>query len=334
MIQASPSRASFIKKCAVSLVAAGLVAGNASMPAAAQSAAPLTSIKIATPGNDGNAMAWYAQDSGIFAKHGLTAEITPIRRGGGAAIAAAIAGGAADIGEGDIVAVATARARGIPITMLAPSFLYRSSNPVQALVVAKTSTIKTAKDLDGKTIGVISLEGPAKVATQKYLVANGADISTIKFIEITPSTAAAEVARGQIASATVNEPNLTPALETTRELAYPFNSLGNQVQVSAWFAKEDWVKANPVAARAFVDAMKDTAIWANNVANQPMTAIILQKYDRFPTDFIKKMRRASYGEKFDLTTMQPLLDAAFDQKSISAHVDARTLLNPYALVKK
>jgi NitT/TauT family transport system substrate-binding protein len=205
---------------------------------------------------------------------------------------------------------------------------------VQSLVVAKTSSYKTARDLNGKTIGVISLEGPAKIATQKFLAESGADVATIKFVEITPSNGAAEVVRGTIAAATINEPNLTPALDTVRELAYPFNSLGNVVQVSAWFAKDDWIKANPAAARAFAEAMKDTAIWADNAANYPLTGVILQKYDGFPAGFIKKMRRASYGERFDFATMQPSLDAAFDQKSLSAHVDAKSLVSAYSLVKE
>jgi hypothetical protein len=45
------------------------------------------------------------------------------------------------------------------------------------------------------------------------------------------------------------------------------------------------------------------------------------------------MRRAAYGESFDVAIVQPMLDAAFDQKSISSHVDVRDLFSPYTLVK-
>lgn len=318
-------------KVATGLLAFALLAGPAQTALLAQTAPPV--LHIATPGNDGNAMAWYGQDSGIFAKHGLTADIQPVRHGSGSAIAAAVTSGAVEIGEGDIVSIATARARGIPLTILAPSFMYRSTTPIQALVVAKNSPIKTAKDLNGKVIGVISLAGPAKVAAQKWLVMNGADISTIKFIEITPTTAAAAVERGQIAAATIQEPSLTPALETTRELADPFDAFGKVTQISAWFAKEDWVKANPDVAKRFVAAMHDTAVWANNPANHEKSGAILQKYNGFPSELIHRMRRASYGESFDVTIVQPMLDAALDQHSISTHVDAKDLLSPYALVK-
>ena len=322
-----------LHKFAPALMLALLIGGTNVAGAATAPSGPPAQIKIATPGNDGNAMAWYGQDTGIFAQHGLVAEIQPIRRGSGSAIAAAVASGSVDIGEGDIVAIAAAKSHGIPVSILAPSFMYRSALPIQALVVAKTSAIKTAKDLNGGTIGVLSLEGPAKVATQKWLQANGADISTIKFTEITPTTGAQAVARGQITAATINEPFLTPALEITRELADPFDVFGKQVQISAWFAKDDWIAANPAVAQRFAAAMHDTAIWANNPANHAQSATILQKYDGFPDDFLKKMRRAAYGEVYDVSIVQPVLDAATEQKSLAVHVNAHDLISKYTIVK-
>lgn len=292
-------------------------------------------LKIATPGNDGNAMAWYAQDSGFFKKYGIESQIEPIRRGSGAAIAAAVASGSVDIGEGDLVAVAAAREHGIPLTMLAPSLLYRSELPIMSLVVAKNSPIKTARDLNGKIVGVLSLEGPAKLAVIRWLQREGADVSTIKLTEITPSSTAAAVAQGTIAAATLNEPFLTPALvaDNVRELGHPYDAFGKQVQVSAWFAKDEWVKANPDLAQRFVKAMRETAAFANDPANWPKTGAILQKYDGFPAELISKMRRASYGVTFGLPVMQPILDGAVEQKSIPTHIDAKEMINGYALAK-
>jgi ABC-type nitrate/sulfonate/bicarbonate transport system substrate-binding protein len=290
-------------------------------------------LHIATPGGDGNALAWYAQDTGVYRKYGLDSQIEAIRRGSGAAIAAAVVGGAADIGEGDIIAVAAAREHGIPLTMLAPSFLYRSTEPIAALIVAKTSAFKTAKDLDGSTIGVPSLEGPAKLATQKWLQQQGADITTIKFVELSPPNMAAAVVQGTIAAASVNEPYLAPALDRARELGYPFDAFGKAVQVSVWFARDDWVHAHADLAERFARAMRETAIWANDPKNRPQSALILQHYDGFPTDQIARMRRASYGERFDPAVMQPLLDAAVQQKSIPNPIDAKDLISSFAAVK-
>jgi NitT/TauT family transport system substrate-binding protein len=298
----------------------------------AQTAAPVL-LRIATPGGDGNAMAWYAQDTGIFHKYGLDSQIEAIRRGSGAAIAAAVTGGSADIGEGDIVSVAAAREHGIFLAMLAPSFLYRSAEPIAALIVAKTSPFKTAKDLDGNVIAVPSLEGPAKLATQKWLQLHGADISTIKFVELSPANMAASVAQGTVSAASLNEPYLAPALDRDRELGYPYDAFGKTVQVSIWFARDDWVKTHADVAQRFTRAMRETAAWANDPKNRPLSAAILQKYDNFPSDQIGHMRRAAYGERFDPAVMQPLLDAAFQQRSLPNPIDAKDLIGSSAAVK-
>jgi len=320
----------FRRSFALLALATGLALPGAGLEAQTPA---LTLLHIATPGGDGNAMAWYAQDTGAFRKYGLDSQIEAIRRGSGAAIAAAVAGGAADIGEGDIVSVAAAREHGIFLTMLAPSFLYRSAEPIAALIVAKTSAFKSAKDLDGNVIAVPSLEGPAKLATQKWLQQHGADIATIKFVELSPANMAASVAQGTVAAASLNEPYLAPALDRDRELGYPYDAFGKTVQVSVWFARDDWVKSHADVAQRFARAMRDTAAWANDPKNRPQSAAILGKYDSFPVDQIGHMRRAAYGERFDPAVMQPLLDAAFQQKSLPSPIDAKDLILSSAPVK-
>src|ERR1700761_3339541 len=86
----------------------------------------LTTIRIVNAGQDIDAEAFYAQDLGIFKKYGINADITILRKGGGAAAVEALAGGAADIGEGDLVSAANAHQRGIPIVLLAPSGIFRA----------------------------------------------------------------------------------------------------------------------------------------------------------------------------------------------------------------
>ena len=301
--------------------------------APAQSQIALRAITIATPGQDANALAYYAQDMGFFRKHGIDAKVDAIRRGSGAAIAAAVIGKSADIGEADIIAVAAARAHGVGISLLTPSYLYKSDEPVTALIVAKSSDIRTAKDLNGKTIGEPSLEGPGKVATAKWLQENGADLSTIKFVEIPQVNMGAAVARGTVAAATTNEPSLTPALADNRVLGYPYDAIGKQVELTAWFATDDWIAANPVLAHDFAEAMREAAVWADSPANRAASGAILAKYTGQPPDLIATMRRAAYGDVFDTRLMQPILNAALAQHSLAGAVDARSLISKTASIK-
>jgi NitT/TauT family transport system substrate-binding protein len=290
-------------------------------------------IRIATPGNDGNALAYYAQDTGTFKKFGIDSHIETLRAGSGSGVAAAVAGGSADIGEGDIVAVAAAREHGIPLTLLAPSFQHRSTSPITALVVAKNGDIRGAKDLNGKIIAEPSLTGPAKIATVLWLRRNGADPQTVKFVEMPQISMAAAVTRGTVAAAATTEPNLTAALDDVQVLGYVYDAIGSVVQVTAWFSTEAWADANPDAARRFVAALRQTAIWANDPRHHAQSGAILERYISFPPELLAKMHRATYGEAFETALMQPLLDAALEQHSLQARAAARQMLSKYALIK-
>jgi NitT/TauT family transport system substrate-binding protein len=205
-VEAFSMRTNVSRARALSMAAAALA-----VPAAAAAQA-LAVVRIGTPGNDGNALAYYALENGVFRKHGIVAQIQTIRSGSGAGIAGAVIGGSLDVGEADIIAVAAAREHGLPLLLIAPSFLHRGPSPVTALIVAKTSTVRTGADLNGATIAVPSLTGPAKLVTVAWLQKNGADPATIKFVEVPPTAVAAAIGRGTVVAATTTEPNLAAAL--------------------------------------------------------------------------------------------------------------------------
>jgi NitT/TauT family transport system substrate-binding protein len=309
-----------------------MVAATIAVPRAARAQTPAT-LRIGTPGNDGNALAYYAFENGFFRKAGIVAQIQTIRAGSGSGIAGAVIGGALDVGEGDIIAVAAAREHGLPLVLIAPSFLHRGPAPVSALIVAKTSAIRTGRDLNGATIAVPSLTGPAKLVTVAWLQKNGADPATIKFTELPQTAMAAAVTRGTVAGATTTEPNLAAALDDVRVLGYVYDAIGNPLQVSGWFATEDWVRANTDVARRFVAALHEAAVWGNNPANHAASAAILQKYTPFSSDLLPRMHRAAYGEVFDPAIVQPLLDAAYEQKSLQKRILAKDLFSTIATSK-
>ena len=286
--------------------------------------APLTQLRIGTPGGDANAEAWYAQDQGFFRKVGLDAQTQPMR-GSGAGTTAAVIGGAIDIGEADLVAIAAARQHGVALVILAPSGMYRASAPTTALITAKNGPIHTAKDLDGKTVAVLSLEGPSRVATSAWIEKNGGRLETVKFIELGAPQMADAVARGTLDAATIPEPFLTLSKEKAQVLGDIYTAIAPRFEISAWFATADWVKNNPAAARAFAGAMRTTAQWANVPANRPRSAEILAKYRKIEPALLERMTRATYGESYDPQFAQPLLDAAFKYHSIARPENAREL---------
>lgn len=290
-------------------------------------------LRIATPGNDGNALAFYAQALGLFQKDGIDPQIQVLRAGGGETIIAGIAGGSLDVGESDLVAIAAAREHGVPITMLAPSYMFRTGDLTSVIITARDSPVHSAKDLDGQTVGVASLGGVGRMLTTKWLADNGADLSTIKFVELPQVSMQAALVRGTIAAAQSGEPNITAAGDAIRILASTYAAVGKEVQSTAWCASEAWTQSNPDAAQRFVAAIHDAAVWADDPRNHAKSAAILRQWLPFPEGLAERMHRAYYGQAFEVSALQPLIDTAFHYKALAARIDARELISPYARVQ-
>lgn len=161
-------------------VAAMLALAGATPPAAAQAT---QTLRIALIPGDISGEADYAQDLGYFKKAGFDVEFTPIT--GGAAISAPVASGAVDIGFSNIVSLSIAHEKGVPFTLLAPANLHMPAQVTAGiLTVLKNGPIKSAKDLDGKTVAVNSLNNISSVSVQAWVDKNGGDWKSVKFVEM------------------------------------------------------------------------------------------------------------------------------------------------------
>src|ERR1700761_3929081 len=109
-------RRDFIKLGA-SATAGGFMASGGI--ASAQTLKTVRTISIPT---DAAKQLLYANQAGIFKKHGIQVDISAM--GSGAAIFAAIVGGTADFGSGAVFSVFTAYGHGVPLRIVAPISIY------------------------------------------------------------------------------------------------------------------------------------------------------------------------------------------------------------------
>ncbi len=291
---------------------------------AGAAAQTLPTIKVATTPIDVGAEVLYAIDMGFFKQHGLNVEVQLI--GNGAAIASAVTGGSVDIGQGNVVTLATAHDKGLPFVVVGPAALYSSSSPTSALIVAKNSTVKTAKDLNGKTLGITGVKNITQIALMAWLDKNGGDSSTVKFLELNFSEMGPAVAAGRIDAGVTAEPDLTEAVASgnARILAPVYDAVAPTFIIGAWFTTADWAKAHPELVTRFVAAINEAGAWANK--NQAASAKILEKYTKIESK--PGMKRVTFPEKSDLTLMQPAIDATAKYKVIKATFPANDLAAP------
>jgi NitT/TauT family transport system substrate-binding protein len=255
---------------------------------------------------DSAAEVFYAKDLGFFAKQGLDVDIQT--GANGSAIAAAVSTDAMDIGYSDLVTLAKAYLKGIPFVAIAPAAIWTSTAPVAGLVVPSGSPIATAKDLAGKTIAVPGLGTLAEHSPRAWIDQNGGDASNAKFIEMPYAAMPAALTAGRIDAAYISEPFLAVVKGQVRVLGYSHDAIAKTFLQSAWFTTPQWANAHADALRRFAAAMRETAIWANNKANQAKSAEILAAYTKIDPATVAAMERARFGESLTPALIQPAID--------------------------
>jgi NitT/TauT family transport system substrate-binding protein len=270
----------------------------------------LTPLNIAAIPSDISGLAYYASDAGFFKKNGLEATFAPLSNG--AAISAAVISGAADVGYSNVISLSLAHARGLPVTIVAPANLHLHDAPTAGImVVKKTSPIESARDLSGKIVAVIGINNIADVAVRQWVDKGGGDEKSLKFIELPFAEMKAALEAGRVDAAsldTTGDPLLGKPDDTLRVIGNSFDSLAHRFLPSVWFTTTDWVAKHPVAARAFVTAMREAAAWANHHRHD--SAVILAKYMKVEPERIESIARVTYGDHVTPDLIQPDIDAA------------------------
>ena len=279
-------------------------------------------VKIATIPIDTGAEAFYALDQGFYKKAGLDVSIERITNG--PAIAAAVVSGAVDIGFSNLVSLAIAYKKGVPITLIAPAGMYSSKAPTSTCQVALNSPIKTAKDMNGKIFATNGLKNIGEFGPRAWIDANGGDSSTVKFVEMPFPDMAGALTAGRIDAALMAEPTRTEAQGQTRFLSNCYDGIGSSYMIGAYFTTVAWATAHPDLVRKFQTAMRDTAIWADK--NTAASAVILARVSKMNPEIAAKMYRSVYPEKLEASAIQPIINVTAKYGGLPATFPANEMI--------
>ena len=271
----------------------------------------------------------YAQQAGLFTRAGLNVEITKLASGN--AVAAAVAGGALEIGKSSVPAIINAHVRGIPFTMIAPVSVYRSEAPDVGLLVVLDSPIRTGRDLNGKTIAGTALGDLNSVSTAAWIDQNGGDSKTVHFVELPPPAIAGALEQGRIDAAPAAEPVLSSFLAggKVRVAARMYDAVSHRFQTTAWFALSDWVEKNRDAAVRFAQVVHDANVYVG--AHESETIPLIAAFVGVDPATLTKIRRPARSPYLDAGEIQPVIDLLARYKTIPKPFSAQDLISPYAL---
>jgi len=255
---------------------------------------------------ENSAQAFYAKEMGFFAKEGLDVDMTSIQSG--SAVAAAVAGGAADVGFSSLVPLAIAHTKNVPFVLVAAGAMWTQGARNSALFVPGDSAVRTGKDLNGKTLACAGLGTLTEYATRAWINQHGGDVATVKFVEMGYSTMPPALAAGRIDAALVNEPYMGAVKKDSRLLGYPFDAVSKEFLIGGWFSTSQWAKDHPDLVNRFAVAMREAAAWANKKENDAKSLEILEKYTKIDPALVANMVRVRFGDRLTVASIQPQID--------------------------
>jgi NitT/TauT family transport system substrate-binding protein len=301
-----------------------MLAGAAATAIPGVAGAQNAKVRIGAAANDSYAVTYFAQDGGFFEKARIDADIQPFSSA--PAMVAAAAGNAIDVGMADLIQVGNAFNRGVPFGFIAPAGIYDSKLPTTLLCVAKNSTYKTAKDLEGQAVAVVAIAAIGAVSFLEWLKAGGADATKVKMLELPFSSMGPALTRGTVAAALIAEPFLSSFKSDVRALGDTQAAISKTFFLSGSFASRDWVNANRDVAKRLVSAFQAAAAWSNT--HRDDTAPMLAKYAKLDIETIRGMARASFATSLDPRQMQPILDIATRYNMLTKPIRAQDLIIP------
>jgi NitT/TauT family transport system substrate-binding protein len=220
-----------------------------------------------------------------------------------------VASGTLEIGFGSVIPLAQAHLRGLDFRVIAPAMIYNGTTPVNVIMAAKNSTVKSGADLNGQTVAVNGLRDLTQYTMQAWIDKSGGDVNSVKLIEMPFAEMGLALESGRVAAGILAEPFWTAALAQARVIGNGSAAVGNHFMVTCWFATTAWLQQNAQTAKRLQAVMLQIARWAN--ANHADTATILTKYTKITPEVAAHMVRAVIGDtKPDPALIQPVIDVA------------------------
>ena len=284
----------------------GLIALNALLASSGRAIADTPkALRIGTAPNDSYSEVFYAQENGFFTEAGLDATLSIMQ--GGATILGAVVGGALDIGACTVSAAANAHLHGLPVYFIAPGGIYTSEAPIAGLLVPKTSSLRTGRDFEGKTVAVTTIRDTPQVGVMAWVDKTGGDSSKVSFTEVPAAEMGGALELRRVDAVMAPEPNLTELKTHARYVASPYDYLSHRYMSAGWVATKTFLESNLDTVMKFAAVMRRTAAWIPEHRKQ--AAAILAKYTHLSIEIAEAEHHSVFERDLDPKMIQPVIDA-------------------------
>lgn len=198
-----------------------------------------------------------AKDKGFFDKRNLDVTLTKV--GIISNIPPAILSGSLTIGASTPTVLIDAEEAGLGLTAISGGTRFVKNPSIFSVVVRTGVKAESAKDLEGKRVGVPGMRSIADVLLRKWLMDRGVQTSKVMLVEATFPQMSDLLKSGTLDAVAVLEPFRTRIVadKVGFRLADFAAEVNPDLLGGVWIAQRDWVAANPKALQGFREAMAE-----------------------------------------------------------------------------
>jgi NitT/TauT family transport system substrate-binding protein len=248
-------------------------------------------------------------EKGFFTKRGI--KVTLEKAQGGAVIVPSVVSGEFQFGFSNVTSLLIARSKGLPLKVVAAGNYStgQAGADFGAVVVPAGSTLQTAADLAGRSVGVNNLNNIGDTTVKASVRKAGGDPSAVKFVEISFPDAPAALSNKRVDAAWVVEPFLTVARsQGARPLAWNLVDTDPNLMVAAYFTTDKLVADNPDLVNRFREAVNESLAYAQQ--NPDEARRIVGTYTTIAADVAAKLTLPRWSPDINRESVQRLADLA------------------------
>ena len=241
-------------------------AGGTSSAGASSAGTPgsVTNVTLGYVPYSDDASLFYAQDSGIFRKHGLN--VTFVAQASPVAVEASMASGQEQFGFITTPVLINLASKGVGVKCVSTVDGNEPTNPANdttVLVAAKGSGIKSIKDLAGKNVAEVQLTSLNSLSVMVLAKQAGIDPHSIHQIAVPFAQMPAALAQGRVQAAVIVAPFTQTALgEGATVLTHPNQVLFPNGTLTCLDAMASYISANPKVISEFRAAMDEAITYS------------------------------------------------------------------------
>jgi NitT/TauT family transport system substrate-binding protein len=279
----------------------------------AQSEQGTASVRVVLPPLTNYTGLLVARDKGWFKEEKLDVTWSTVAQT--AVAIEAVYGGSAEFGAGGILEPMIARGNGLDLMFAVPTAKINRQPPDNsALVVRSNSDIKRPADLAGKKVSVGLINSINYIHMIEWLRRHGVDRKTVQFLEIPCPQMPVALLQNRLDAVWGVEPFLTIMLKSgkVRVLGYPYIDILPGMDITAFFAKETWLKAHGDVARRFRRAFLRANQFLIDAPKAERDAWV-SKFTKVKPEIVAEMNLPVFSVAFDQASLRANLELAGGQ---------------------